>query len=78
MVVARSARGSVGPSVGDGRAWLLEDDELKDLTEGQVRKPLLEATKRLFALSRPRADQGQHIFLDLVPKRSVSAGTARP
>jgi serine/threonine protein phosphatase PrpC len=40
VVVARSASGIVGASVGDSRAWLLEDD-LIDLTSGQVRKPLL-------------------------------------
>jgi serine/threonine protein phosphatase PrpC len=27
--------------VGDSRAWLLENDQVKDLTGGQVRKPLL-------------------------------------
>ncbi len=41
VVVARSARGIVGASVGDSRAWLVEDDQLNDLTRGQLRKPLL-------------------------------------
>jgi len=41
VVVARSARGIVGASVGDSRAWLFEDDGLIDLTISQVRKPLL-------------------------------------
>jgi serine/threonine protein phosphatase PrpC len=41
VVVARSAHGIVGASVGDSRAWLLEQDEVKDLTQGQRRKPLL-------------------------------------
>ncbi len=41
VVVARSSREIVGASVGDCRAWLLEDDDLKDLTADQVRKPLL-------------------------------------
>lgn len=41
VVVARSAKGIIGASVGDSKAWLLENDELKDLTKGQVRKPLL-------------------------------------
>jgi hypothetical protein len=38
VVVARSAAGLVGASVGDSRAWLLEDDQVNDLTSGQVRK----------------------------------------
>lgn len=41
VVAVRSARGIVGASVGDSRAWLLEDGELNDLTIGQQRKPLL-------------------------------------
>jgi serine/threonine protein phosphatase PrpC len=41
VVVARSARGIVGASVGDSRAWLLEEDGVNDLTRGQLRKPLL-------------------------------------
>lgn len=41
VVVARSCRGIVGASVGDSRAWLLDDDGLNDLTAGQARKPLL-------------------------------------
>jgi len=41
VVVARSARGIVGASVGDSRAWLIESDDLADLTKSQVRKPLL-------------------------------------
>jgi len=41
VVVARSTRGLVGASVGDSRAWLLEGDEVNDLTRGQLRKPLL-------------------------------------
>lgn len=41
VVVARSPRGMVGASVGDSRAWLLENDDLNDLTRNQVRKPLL-------------------------------------
>jgi serine/threonine protein phosphatase PrpC len=41
VVVGWSAGGIVGASVGDSRAWLLENDELKDLTKDQVRKPLL-------------------------------------
>jgi serine/threonine protein phosphatase PrpC len=41
VVVARSAHGLVGASVGDSRAWLLENDEIIDVTASQVRKPLL-------------------------------------
>jgi serine/threonine protein phosphatase PrpC len=41
VVVARSAKGIVGTSVGDSRAWLLENDDINDLTTHQVRKPLL-------------------------------------
>jgi serine/threonine protein phosphatase PrpC len=41
VVVARSRRGIVGASVGDSKAWLLEGDDLNDLTKSQVRKPLL-------------------------------------
>jgi serine/threonine protein phosphatase PrpC len=41
VVVARSPRGIVGASVGDSKAWLLENDDLNDLTLNQVRKPLL-------------------------------------
>jgi serine/threonine protein phosphatase PrpC len=41
VIVARSPRGIVGASVGDSRAWLLENDDLNDLTRNQVRKPLL-------------------------------------
>jgi serine/threonine protein phosphatase PrpC len=41
VVVARSDRGIVGASVGDSRAWLLENDDVNDLTRDQVRKPLL-------------------------------------
>jgi serine/threonine protein phosphatase PrpC len=41
VVVACSAREIVGASVGDSKAWLLENDDLNDLTRSQVRKPLL-------------------------------------
>jgi serine/threonine protein phosphatase PrpC len=41
VVVAWSAHGIVGASVGDSKAWLVEDDDIKDLTRDQVRKPLL-------------------------------------
>jgi hypothetical protein len=41
VVVARSPQGIVGASVGDSKAWLLDNDELNDLTKSQVRKPLL-------------------------------------
>jgi PPM family protein phosphatase len=41
VVVACSPQGMVGASVGDSKAWLLENDDLSDLTRGQVRKPLL-------------------------------------
>ena len=41
VVVAWSPQGIVGASVGDSKAWLLEDDDINDLTRGQVRKPLL-------------------------------------
>jgi len=41
VVVACSLKGITGASVGDSRAWLLENDELNDLTRCQVRKPLL-------------------------------------
>jgi serine/threonine protein phosphatase PrpC len=41
VVVARSGKGIVGASVGDSRAWLLENDDINDLTRNQVRKPLL-------------------------------------
>jgi serine/threonine protein phosphatase PrpC len=41
VVVARSSKGIVGASVGDSKAWLLENEDLNDLTKDQVRKPLL-------------------------------------
>lgn len=41
VVAARTAAGIVGASVGDSKAWLLENGELTDLTNGQLRKPLL-------------------------------------
>ena len=41
VVVGWSASGIVGASVGDSKAWLLENDELRDLTATQMRKPLL-------------------------------------
>jgi serine/threonine protein phosphatase PrpC len=41
VVVAWSPHGIVGASVGDSKAWLLEKDDLNDLTTSQVRKPLL-------------------------------------
>jgi serine/threonine protein phosphatase PrpC len=41
VVVARSSKGIVGASVGDSKAWLLENDNINDLTRDQVRKPLL-------------------------------------
>jgi serine/threonine protein phosphatase PrpC len=41
VVVARGTNGIVGASVGDSKAWLLENDDLNDLTKSQVRKPLL-------------------------------------
>jgi serine/threonine protein phosphatase PrpC len=40
-VLARSSQGIVGASVGDSKAWLLDNDDLNDLTKNQVRKPLL-------------------------------------
>ena len=54
FVVAWSVKGLVGASVGDSKAWLLEDDELKDLTISQVRKPLLGTGEaRPAGFSRP-------------------------
>jgi serine/threonine protein phosphatase PrpC len=47
VVLARSAKGIVGASVGDSRGWLLENDELNDLTKCQVRKPLLGSGEAL-------------------------------
>jgi serine/threonine protein phosphatase PrpC len=41
VVVARSARSIVGAGVGDSRVWLLENDDINDLTASQARKPLL-------------------------------------
>src|SRR5262249_42622366 len=41
VVAACSRQGIVGASVGDSKAWLLDNDDLNDLTRGQVRKPLL-------------------------------------
>jgi serine/threonine protein phosphatase PrpC len=41
VVVARSARGIIGASVGDSRAWMLGDYGVNDLTGDQQRKPLL-------------------------------------
>jgi hypothetical protein len=41
VVVAWSPQGIVGASVGDSRAWLLENDDFIDLTKSQIRKPLL-------------------------------------
>lgn len=41
VVVARSRIGIVGAGVGDSKAWLLENDDLNDLTKNQARKPLL-------------------------------------
>jgi hypothetical protein len=41
VVVAVSSSGICGASVGDSRAWLIQDGELHDFTKNQVRKPLL-------------------------------------
>lgn len=41
VVVARSPQGMVGASVGDSQPWLLEHENLHNLTRAQVRKPLL-------------------------------------
>jgi len=41
VVAAWSPKGINGASVGDSKAWLLENDVLHDLTNAQVRKPLL-------------------------------------
>jgi serine/threonine protein phosphatase PrpC len=41
VVVARSSKRIVGASVGDSRAWLVESEDLIDLTRNQSRKPLL-------------------------------------
>ncbi|MGH7169838.1 MAG: protein phosphatase 2C domain-containing protein [Gemmataceae bacterium] len=41
VVIARSPKGIVGAGVGDSKAWLLENDDLNDLTKNQARKPLL-------------------------------------
>ncbi|HWG44385.1 MAG TPA: hypothetical protein VN688_16525 [Gemmataceae bacterium] len=41
VVVAWSLKGIVGASVGDSKAWLIDHDDLKDLTKHQFRKPLL-------------------------------------
>ena len=40
VVVARSASGIVGAAVGDSGVWLLEQDEVIDLTADQFRKLL--------------------------------------
>ncbi len=47
VVVAWSSQGLVGASVGDSKAWLLENDEINDLTRCQIRKPLLGSGKAL-------------------------------
>jgi hypothetical protein len=41
VVAAWSSKGIAGASVGDSKAWLLENDDLNDLTSSQIRKPLL-------------------------------------
>jgi hypothetical protein len=54
VVVARSATGIVGASVGDSKAWLFDNDDLIDLTEHQIRKPLLGTGEALpVGFSRP-------------------------
>jgi serine/threonine protein phosphatase PrpC len=41
VVLRIDAVGIVGASVGDSGAWLVTDAEIVDLTDGQIRKPLL-------------------------------------
>jgi hypothetical protein len=41
VVVALTPKTVVGASVGDSKAWIIEDGELVDLTSAQGRKPLL-------------------------------------
>jgi serine/threonine protein phosphatase PrpC len=56
VVVARSPKGIVGASVGDSKAWLLENDSMTDLTTNQVRKPLLgSGDARPVGFSHPAA-----------------------
>jgi PPM family protein phosphatase len=53
-VVARSATGIVGASVGDSKAWLFDNDDLIDLTKHHIRKPLLGTGEALpVGFSRP-------------------------
>lgn len=41
VVFSVSTRGVAGASVGDSQLWQLQDAEIRNLTEGQIRKPLL-------------------------------------
>ena len=41
VVFSVSTNGVVGPSVGDSQLWQLQDAKIRNLTESQVRKPLL-------------------------------------
>lgn len=41
VILAVKPDGMAGASVGDSGAWLVTDREIVDLTEGQVRKPLV-------------------------------------
>jgi serine/threonine protein phosphatase PrpC len=45
VVAAVSAQGIVGASVGDSKAWLIDNGELNDLTKSQIRKPLLGSSE---------------------------------
>ena len=41
VILAVKPDGMAGVSVGDSGAWLVTDDEIVDLTQGQIRKPLV-------------------------------------
>lgn len=41
VVVELSPEGILGASVGDSRAWIVDGEEVRDLTRAQYRKPLL-------------------------------------
>jgi serine/threonine protein phosphatase PrpC len=45
VVVAWTLQGIVGASVGDSQAWLIENDDVNNLTKRQFRKPLLGSSE---------------------------------
>jgi PPM family protein phosphatase len=53
VILAVTAQGVLGASVGDSGAWVIRGAGIDDLTEGQARKPLVGAGCRPFAISAP-------------------------